>query len=227
MIVRLSAAYAKANKNTHKQRKGTNKMTTLEIIETRKPTYETTLNNGQRLALWPEYGPIGYEDIVGDLIGVQTLDIDRGLAPIQTKDEHRDQIAEIIERLGRRGEETETAISKHLTRAGLSYEFVSLRGYSQSDWAEVVIYGDKEFFGSLKTEAIVLDAWFKGEVYNLTLENLKTYTAEDGESLGRWEIEDAIGQICISESYGIRDFDIDWDTLALDSFGLDITKTTN
>lgn len=202
-------------------------MTTLEIIETRKPTYERTLDNTQRLALWPEYGLINFDEILGDLIGVQTLDIDRGLAPIQTKDEHRDQIAEIIERHGRREKETETAISKHLTRAGLSYKFVSLRGYSQSDWAEVVIYGDKEFFGNLKTEATVLDAWFKGEVYNLTLETLKTYTAEDGESLGRWEIEDAIGQICISESYGIKNFDIDWDTLALDSFGLDITNTTN
>jgi hypothetical protein len=87
-------------------------MTTLEIIETRKPTYETTLDNGQRLALWPEYGQISYEEILGDLIGVQTLDIDRGLAPIQTKDEHRAQIAQIIERHGRHGQETETAISK-------------------------------------------------------------------------------------------------------------------
>ena len=207
--------------------KGKRKMTTLEIIETRKPTYETTLDNGQRLALWPEYGQISYEEILGDLIGVQTLDIDRGLTPIQTKDEHRDQIAQIIERHGRHGEKTETAISKHFTRAGLSYEFVSLRGYSQSDWAEVVMYGDKEFFGNLRLEANVLDAWFKGEIYNLTLESLKTYKAEDGESLGRWEIEDAIGQICISKSYGLKDFDIDWDTLALDSFGLDITKITN
>jgi hypothetical protein len=61
----------------------------------------------------------------------------------------------------------------------------------------------------------------------LSLENLKTFKAEDCESLGRWEIEDAIGQICISESFGTKNFDIDWDTLALDSFGLDITKTTN
>lgn len=202
-------------------------MTTLEIIETRKPTYEKTLDNNQRLALWPEYGQYNFDDILGDLIGVQTLDIDRGLAEIQTKDEHRDQIAQIIERHGRRGEETETAISKHLTRAGLSYEFVSLSGYSQSDWAEVVIYGEQDFFDNLKTEATILDAWFKGEIYTLSVENLTIYSATNGESLGRWEIEDALGGICISESYGIKDFDIDWDTLALDSFGLDITKTNN
>lgn len=202
-------------------------MTTLEIVQTTKPTYEKTLDNNQRLALWPEYGQYNFDDFLGDLIGVQTLDIDRGLAEIQTKDEHRDQIAAIIDRHGRRGEETETAISKHLTRAGLCFEFVSLRGYSQSDWAEVVIYGEKKFFRNLKTEATVLDAWFKGDVYTLSLENLTIYSATNGESLGRWEIEDAIGQICISESYGIKNFGIDWDTLALDSFGLDITNTTN
>jgi hypothetical protein len=205
-------------------------MTTLEIIETDKPTYEKTLNNEQRLVLRPDYWHPAYEEILGDFIGVQTLSVARGLSDIQANDKHREPIAAIIDRLGRYEEETKTAIGKHLTRAGLVYEFVSLRGYSQGDWAEVVIYGDKEFFGNLRTEANTLDAWFKGEIYHFTLENLKTYTAEDGESLGRWEIEDTLSQIVISDSYGIKDYSIDWDTLALDCFGLDITlqkyKTT-
>jgi len=205
-------------------------MTTLEIIETDKPTYEKTLNSEQRLVLRPDYWHPAYEEILGDFIGVQTLSVARGLNDIQANDKHREPIAAIIDRLGRYEEETKTAIGKHLTRAGLVYEFVSLRGYSQGDWAEVVIYGDKEFFGNLRTEANTLDAWFKGEIYHFTLENLKTYTAEDGESLGRWEIEDTLSQIVISDSYGIKDYSIDWDTLALDCFGLDITlqkyKTT-
>ena len=205
-------------------------MTTLEIIETDKPTYEKTLNSEQRLVLRPDYWHPAYEEILGDFIGVQTLSVARGLSDIQANDKHREPIAAIIDRLGRYEEETKTAIGKHLTRAGLVYEFVSLRGYSQGDWAEVVIYGDKEFFGNLRTEANTLDAWFKGEIYHFTLENLKTYTAEDGESLGRWEIEDTLSQIVISDSYGIKDYSIDWDTLALDCFGLDITlqkyKTT-
>jgi hypothetical protein len=199
-------------------------MTTLEIIETDKPTYEKTLNSEQRLVLRPDYWHPAYEEILGDFIGVQTLSVARGLSDIQANDKHREPIAAIIDRLGRYEEETKTAIGKHLTRAGLVYEFVSLRGYSQGDWAEVVMYGDKEFFGNLRTEANTLDAWFKGEIYHFTLENLKTYTAEDGETLGRWEIEDSLGQIVISDSYGIKDFSIDWDTLALDCFGLDITK---
>jgi hypothetical protein len=203
--------------------KGFEKMKKLEIIETNKPTYEKTLGNEQRLTLSPDNWPIAYEEILGDLIGVQTLSIARGLREIQANDKHRDQVAQIVDRLGRYEEETKTAISKHLTRAGLVYEFVSLRGYSQGDWAEVVIYGDKEFFGTLTAEANTLDAWFKGEIYTLSLENLKTYKAEDGESLGRWETEDALSQIVISDSYGIKDFSIDWHTLALDCFGLDIT----
>ena len=159
-------------------------MTTLEIIETDKPTYEKTLNSEQRLTLRPDYWHPAYEEILGDLIGVQTLSIARGLEDIQANDKHREPIAAIIDRLGRYEEETKTAIGKHLTRAGLVYEFVSLRGYSQGDWAEVVMYGEKEFFGNLRTEANTLDAWFKGEIYHFTLENLKVYKAEDGESLG-------------------------------------------
>jgi hypothetical protein len=199
-------------------------MTTLEILERVAPTYQTTLNNEQRLALWPELGQVDLEDILGDLIGVQTLSIDRFLSEIKTDDKHRDPIAEIVERHGRRTTETETAISKHLSRAGMNYQFVSLRGYSQGDWAEVVIYAEAETIGNLNGAADELRAWFRGDIFNITLETLKTYTATDGESLARWEIEDAVGGMVISKSYGEKNGDIDWDTLALDAFGLDITK---
>ena len=202
-------------------------MTTLEILERTAPTYQTTLNNEKRLALWPELGQVEFEDILGDLIGVQTLSIDRFLSEIKTNDKHRDPIAEIVERHGRRTTETETAISKHLNRAGMNYQFVSLRGYSQGDWAEVVIYADGETIGNLNGAADELRAWFRGDIFNITLETLKTYTAPDGETLARWEIEDALGGMVISESYGLKNRDIDWDTLALDAFGLDITAAKN
>jgi hypothetical protein len=202
-------------------------MTTLEILERVAPTYQTTLNNEKRLALWPELGQVDLEDILGDLIGVQTLSIDRFLSEIKTNDKHRDPIAEIVERHGRRTTETETAISKHLNRAGMNYQFVSLRGYSQGDWAEVVIYADGDTIGNLNGAADELRAWFRGDIFNITLETLKTYTAPDGESLARWEIEDAVGGMVISKSYGEKNGDIDWDTLALDAFGLDITAAKN
>jgi len=199
-------------------------MTTLEILETIPPPYQTTLNNGKRLSLWPELGQVELEDTLGDLIGVQTLEINRFLSEIKTDDKHRDPIAEIVERHGRRTTETETAISKHLSRAGMNYQFLSLRGYSQGDWANVVIYAEADTIGNLNGAADELKAWFRGDIFNLSLETLKTYKAEDGKSLARWEIEDYIGTIVISDSYGMKGLDIDWDTLALDAFGLDITK---
>jgi hypothetical protein len=199
-------------------------MTTLEILETSKPTYQTTLKTGQRLALWPELGQVNFEDILGDLIEIQTLSAARFLSEIKTQDSHRGPIAEIVERHWQDATERDKAISKHLSRAGMSYQFVSLRGYSQDEWAEVVIYADKEVTENLNGSADELRAWFKGDIFSLSLETLKTYTAPDGETLARWEIEDALGGMVISESYGLKNRDIDWDTLALDAFGLDITK---
>ena len=200
-------------------------MTTLEILETRKPAYQTTLNNKQRLALWPELEQVQFDEILGDLLGVQTLAIDRFLSTIQTDDKHRGPIAEIVERHGGQTTETETAISKHLSRAGMNYQFVSLRGYSQGDWAEVVIYAESETVGNLNGAADELRAWFRGDIFTITLETLKTYTAPDGETITRWEIVDSCGLIVISDNYGTKNGDIDWDTLALDAFGLDITNS--
>lgn len=199
-------------------------MTTLEILETRKPAYQTTLKNGQRLSLWPELGQVEFEDILGDLVGVQTLSVAKFLSEIKTDDKHRAPIAEIVEKHGSDTEETKAAISKHLSRAGQNYQFVSLRGYGQGDWAEVVIYADGETIGNLNGAADELGAWFRGDIYSVYLENLKSYKAADGETLARWEIEDGVSWVCISESYGLKNWDIDWDTIALDTFGLDITK---
>jgi hypothetical protein len=197
-------------------------MTTLEILETSKPTYQTTLKTGQRLALWPELGQVYFEDILGDLVMIQTLSAARFLSEIRTDDSHRGPIAEIVERHWQDATERDKAISKHLSRAGMTYQFVSLRGYSQGEWAEVVIYADKEVTENLNGAADELKSWFRGDIYNITLETLKTYKAEDGESLARWEIEDALGMMLISDSYGIKNRDIDWHTLALDSFGSEI-----
>jgi hypothetical protein len=199
-------------------------MKTLEIVETTKPTYETTLENGQRLALWPELGSIAYEDVIGDLISIQTLQIDRYLQPISTDDEHRGPIAEILEIHHGDTDAQEKAISKHLQRAGLSYAFVSLRGYSQGLWAEAVIYAETETITDWQVVKDELNAWFRGDVFFFELQTLKIYKAEDGTELARWDTDQSTGLVLISDSYGMKDGDIDWATLALDNFGIDITE---
>jgi hypothetical protein len=199
-------------------------MNTLEIIETTKPTYQTTLENGQRLALWPELGLVAREDVIGDLVSVQTLKIDRHLNPISTDDEHRGPIAEILEVHHGDRDAQQMAISKHLDRAGLSHAFVSLRGYSQGEWAEVVAYSDSELIGYWGSVAEDLNAWFRGDVFSLELQTLKVYKAEDSTELARWDSDQHTGLVLISDSYGMKDGDIDWETLALDNFGIHISE---
>jgi hypothetical protein len=199
-------------------------MNTLEIIETTKPTYQTTLENGQRLALWHELGLVDREDVIGDLVNIQTLEIDRHLKPISTDDEHRDPIAEILEAHHGDRDAQKMAISKHLDRAGLSHAFVSLRGYSQGEWAEVVVYSDSELISYWGGVADDLNAWFRGDVYAIELQTLKIYKAEDGTELARWETDQWTGLVLISDSYGMKDGDIDWETLALDNFGIHISE---
>jgi hypothetical protein len=199
-------------------------MNTLEIIETTKPTYQTTLENGQRLALWPELGLVAREDVIGDLVSVQTLKIDRHLNPISTDDEHRGPIAEILEAHHGNKDAQQMAISKHLDRAGLSHAFVSLRGYSQGEWAEVVVYSDSELISYWGSVAEDLNAWFRGDVFSFELQTLKVYKAEDGTELARWDSDQHTGLVLISDSYGMKDGDIDWETLALDNFGIHISE---
>jgi hypothetical protein len=199
-------------------------MNTLEIIETTKPTYQTTLENGQRLALWPELGLVAREDVIGDLVSVQTLKIDRHLNPISTDDEHRGPIAEILEAHHGNKDAQQMAISKHLDRAGLSHAFVSLRGYSQGEWAEVVVYSDSELISYWGSVAEDLNAWFRGDVFSFELQTLKVYKAEDGTELARWNSDQHTGLVLISDSYGMKDGDIDWETLALDNFGIHISE---
>jgi len=199
-------------------------MNTLEIIETTKPTYQTTLENGQRLALWPELGLVAREDVIGDLVSVQTLKIDRHLNPISTDDEHRGPIAEILEAHHGNKDAQQMAISKHLDRAGLSHAFVSLRGYSQGEWAEVVVYSDSELISYWGSVAEDLNAWFRGDVFSFELQTLKVYKAEDSTELARWDSDQHTGLVLISDSYGMKDGDIDWETLALDNFGIHISE---
>jgi hypothetical protein len=199
-------------------------MNTLEIVETTKPMYQTELENGERLALWPELGLVAREDVIGDLVNIQTLEIDRHLHPISTDDEHQRPIAEILEAHHGDRDAQKTAISKHLDRAGLSHAFVSLRGYSQGDWAEIVVYSDSDLITNWRGVKDDLNAWFRGDVFFFELQTLKTYTAEDGTTLARWDTEQHTGLVLISDSYGMKDGDIDWETLALDNFGIQIKE---
>lgn len=197
-------------------------MTTKEIrlVNTRQPEYSHEYETGKRLALWLDYGGFELEDIIGDYVGFATLLIASGYHDIDSKDD----IAKSLWRAwqetdGSQQEKKETA-AKLLDELGKDYKFVSLTGYSQGEWAEIVVYGKNV---NLELDGVIEDikAWFRGEVYTLTTETLKTYTATDGEQVAEWVVDDAIGICLLTGRYNLNG-QPNWQEMASDNFGIEV-----
>jgi hypothetical protein len=165
----------------------------------REPEAVYEISDGLRVAAYQE---IEYIDGPFDwgVLFVQTLRKDAYMGELTTNDGHRAAIREIqehnpftsfdgysYERLARRDAWEREAITKHLTRAGFDCTFADLRGYSQGEWLDAVIYakaGDITDWAGVAEEA---DAWFRGDVYSLHLERLETYKSQYGNELTQWE----------------------------------------
>ncbi len=93
----------------------------------------------------------------------------------------------------------QSAMGKYLALAGYNYSFVQLQGYSQGEWAEVVVYTKEDF--DLAGTAYALNEWFKGDVYTIALEELEVYTSPSGNTIERWEIIDSVGGFIFSDDY--------------------------
>lgn len=168
------------------------------------------INDTTRVKAYYDSDSYSLDYVVGDELGVYTLDISRGYKNIEQGD-LTGQLAELQDRLTR--DQWESGIGKYLALAGMNYKFVSLRGYSQGEWAEVVIYTDEDY--DLKSSAEALDTWFKGDIFTVCLEKLHTYTEHStGQTIERWEVEDSIGCITFSDDYTLETVANDYFTLA-------------
>lgn len=161
------------------------------------------IDQTNRYALYyDEYGYDYLKEWEWSGLGVATLSIARNLRILELElDDHNDQIREIME-YAKTHEDIYPAIAKHLDRAGFVYEFVSLQGYSQSEWAEVVVFtdpdrGPRELTGFIEE----FRAWFRGDVYVVAWEELVVYTAPNGQSIERWEPVEAVSQTIFTKSW--------------------------
>lgn len=143
-----------------------------------------------------------------DSVFVQTLRQADRLSPLSSDDGHAGPIAEILHnnpftsfdgytraQLDKRDEWDRDAITKHLTRAGFECRFLELRGNSQGEWHDIVVYAEVGNITEWDYLAREVAAWYRGEVYLLALERLETYTNENGKTINQWETVDAIGEI--------------------------------
>jgi len=87
---------------------------------------------------------------------------------------------------------------KYLEGKGLEVLPVKLRGYSQSEWMDVLLwtfpdeYGTEEEAQALARNVLSyvardLGCWFRGDIYTLGVEELIIYTAPNGKTIERWE----------------------------------------
>lgn len=147
--------------------------------------------------------------IVGDELGIFTLRPNHRYRFDQG--DYTTQLGYLTDRVSH--DQAESAIGKYLALAGMKYQFVSLQGYSQGEWAEVVIYTDQDY--DLTASAEALDTWFKGDIFTVCLEKLHTYTEDStGQTIQRWEVEDSIGAITFSDDYTLQTVANDYFSLA-------------
>ena len=154
----------------------------------------------ERIKLYYDTDQYDLEWILGEEVGVYTIDIARNFHPIEQGKRTKD-----LDRLIRNlncdyrtdwRERKLRAIELYMNLAGLDYRHVSLRGPSQSDWADVIIYADPTDRVDLESCEEALGDWFRGEIYTIAHETLEVYTnPANGNTIERWEIEDSIGSI--------------------------------
>jgi len=157
------------------------------------------INETTRVRAYYDEDSYSLDYAVGDELGVYTLDISRGYGNIE-QGNYTKELGYLQDKLTR--DQWESGLGKYLALAGMKYQFVSLRGYSQGDWADVVIYTNEDY--DLNASAETLDTWFKGDIFTVCLEKLEVYTNLAGNTIERWEIEDSIGCITFSKDYTLE-----------------------
>ena len=168
----------------------------------------TELDETNRLAVYQDEFLYNYQDIIGDELGVFTLKVARGLKEIEGG-----KLTGELNSLARNVHEwqLESACRKYLTLTGLEFMEVNLQGYSPSEWATVLVYGDGPW---INEAAKSLKAWFRGDVYTIAHEQLVTYTATNGNTIERWEVIDSLGGVLADSGDEIK-------ALAFENFALE------
>jgi hypothetical protein len=134
-------------------------------------------------------------------LGIETIRVSRGYREYSTNDEHTTPIQNMVEIA------TPDYIGEHLASYfkahNLNYVHTTLKGFGQGEWHEVVIYDNSPNAPwtqeQIEKFAEFVDALFSGEVYDVYVQNAKTYTADDGSTITQWETDEYFELITVPE----------------------------
>lgn len=171
-----------------------------------------TLDKDNRITA--EYDTWNYPfiDLLGDSWCLQLLVQDRSLMNFATDDEHKPAVEAILEQTPFSWNDNlaKEAIAKHFDRSKLAYKFVKLNGYSQSEWAYVVLYANSELSEwiiekgttqeALDEAEAELQTWFRGDIFALSHEKRVVYTSPEGKTLEVWEEQETICGVTLEDN---------------------------
>jgi hypothetical protein len=136
------------------------------------------------------------DELLGDGFGMFALRLDRGYRR-QDFGEFTDELNLLCNRIDY--SQYESAIGKYLHLAGQHYRVIQLQGYSQSDWANVIVYSPDDFVETPEFRTALRD-WWRGDVYYLVHERRELFTNTDGtKTIEQWETVDSISGIMVSD----------------------------
>jgi hypothetical protein len=185
-----------------------------------EPVTIEQLTETTRLAAYQDYDSYDWSELTGEGLGLYTLKISRDLG-ITNSGPCTDELERLTRELDR--DRWERAIGLYMHLNNRTYKTLSLHGYSQGEWAEVIVYSDAGPDGEWlkdKNATHDLEAWFRGDIYTVALESLEIYTnLKNGDLIERWEISDSVGMITMSNDYTLLD-------AGRDIFGSDAVATS-
>jgi hypothetical protein len=148
-------------------------------------------------------------------IHLETIQSARGMADYVSSSDYSQGIQEIIGDHRYKGDFTMAIykIGKYLDNANkyahrspddleYVYTFHTLKGYSQGEWNEVVAYSNQ--FSQEQLEEIVkgeIDTFYKGEVYEVSVQHAKVFTSQDGEELLKWDTDEDFEYVEVVEEF--------------------------
>lgn len=106
------------------------------------------------------------------------------------------------------------AIGMYFNLLGLNYEIVTLQGYSQGEWAKVVIYTlDPEGNDYLSHAIDSIRQWFNGDIYQVSKQSLQTYvnTQDPEDVIQKWQTDDTIWGISLNKEEDLITYLDDFD----------------
>ena len=176
-------------------------------------TYTIQVSYRERVCAYPDMTSYSLEEVIGEDFGVIVLDGPREVRATYGDTHYVEdavrQLANNFHRDSGRGwwDRRNRAISLYLNLMGFDSTIQMLRGYSQGDWCEIVLFRkrntiwDREGYNILDTVPYV-NAWFAGDIYSIVHEKLETFANvnDPEDTIDQWREVDSISCQMILES---------------------------